>query len=111
MPSQSIILAQLFPNAGVETLLYQVANRGITVLFQGITISNHSASQDSLKVSISVGGGATTAKDYVYFNIPINGNDTLLAELDFIMNPTDIIRVVSANGTCSFTLLGFIATV
>ena len=98
------VLAQLFPAAAVETLLFSVplANRAF---FQGLTVCNHGAA-DTFRVSISLQGAATTAKDYIFFDNPLGANNTLLVELDVTMGAKDAVRVVSTNGTCSFIMYG-----
>jgi len=105
MDSDTVILAQMTPPALTESLLYQVPSTQ-RAWVEGITVCNRSSNGQSFRISISLLGAPTTLKDYVYFDLPIQSNDTLLAELDFTMNTTDAIRIFASSVDLSFTLYG-----
>lgn len=69
-------------------------------------VCNRSAVPTSFRVSISFRGGPTAAADYLYYDLPIGGNDTFLVELDSRLEAADVIRVYATLATLSFTLYG-----
>jgi hypothetical protein len=62
-------------------------------------------------VSVSVGGGATANKDYLFYDVTINGNDTFCATIGLTLAATDIVRVYAGAATLSFNLFGSEKTV
>ena len=99
------ILAQVAPAATTETTLYQSEVRA-KALCQEIVVCNRSGSPSSFRVSVSLNGALTAAKDYLYYNTPINGNDTLAVELGLTINAFDIVRVYASSGDLTFTMFG-----
>ena len=108
MDSDTVVLAQVSPGAVTETLLYQVPTASRTFV-EGLTVCNRSSNAQSLRVSVSAQGAATTLKDYVYFDLPIRANDTLLFEPDFTMSASDVIRIYASSADLSFILYGHLA--
>lgn len=105
MSGLSNILAQLVPGAAVETLLFQVPAQS-KALIQEFVVCNRAGAGSSFRISISLLGAATTTKDYLYFDLPIAGNDTFSNELGLTLNASDVIRVYSSSVNLTFTLLG-----
>ena len=98
------ILGQV-TSATTETTLYTVPYNTSTVI-STITICNRGTTQATFRVSVSVGGGTTTTKDYIYYDIIIGGNDTFAATLGITLAETDKIKVLSSNNNVSFNLFG-----
>lgn len=105
MDSIPILLAQLDPAAGIETLIYQVS-AGSRALIQEMAVCNRSAIATSFRFSISKVGAATTTKDYLYYNIPIGPNDTFASDIGVTLSASDAVRVYAPNGNLTFTLIG-----
>jgi len=105
MEAAAKILAQVVPAAVTETVLYTVPTSQ-NVLIQELCVCNRSGSPASFRVSISVGGGATATKDYLYYDTPLPGNDTFATDIGVTLYQTDVIRVYTVQGTLSFTLIG-----
>lgn len=105
MADVSNILAQVVPLALTETALYTV---GLTVKarLDEIIVCNRSGSPASFRISISLKGVATSAKDYLYFDMPILGNDTFANELGLTIDSLDDLRVFASTANLTFTLLG-----
>jgi len=101
----SNILAQLVPAAAVETDLFSVPEQGKAII-QELVVCNRAASPGSFRCSISPLGSATATKDYLYFDLPIGGNDTFGNEIGVTLNAFDMIRVYASTGNLTFTLLG-----
>ena len=98
-------LGQVSPNAITETDLYTVG-AGTSTVISSIVICNRSATQATFRVSISVSGGATATKDYIYYDLIIAGNDTFVATIGMTLAATDKIRVYSSTANLSFNLFG-----
>lgn len=107
MSGVGYITAQVAPSATTETDLY-------TFLTKAQTWKEHQASfvicnrgvDGTFRISLSVAGAATTAKDYLYYDTPINANDTFMSELQLTPNAGDIVRVYASHANMSFTLFG-----
>lgn len=105
MDSIPILLAQLDPTAGVETLLYQVPKTN-RALIQEVVVCNRSAATTSFRFSISKAGVPTTTIDYFYYNLPIGPHDTFATDIGVTLSANDAVRVYATNGNLTFTLIG-----
>jgi ribulose 1,5-bisphosphate synthetase/thiazole synthase len=99
------VLGQAAPNATTETGLYTVG-AGKTAIISSLTVANRAATVASFRVSISVGGGATATKDYLYYDVVIPPNDTFIATVGWCMSATDVMRVYASTANLSFNLCG-----
>lgn len=99
------VIAQLAIPAAAETVLYTVQDDQKCNV-QGFTFCNRSVGTDYFRLSISKLGAPTATRDYVYYNLPLTGNNTFLSELDVTIDNTDVIRVYCTNGNISVTLYG-----
>ena len=97
------ILGQSSPLATTETTLYTTP-ASKSAICSSISICNRGTTSTTFRVSISQGGGATANKDYIYYNLPLNGNDTFIATIGVTLATTDVIRVYSGNANLSFQL-------
>ena len=98
-------LAQAAPAAATLTPAYTVPAATATVVASA-TVCNQSATPDLFRVSVAVSDAADTAAQYLYYDLPISGNDTFIATIGATLAATDVVRVRSANGTCSFNFFG-----
>ena len=99
------VLGQVSPSATTETLLYVVPS-ATTAIGSSIIIANRGTSVATFRVSIAVGGAATTNKDYIYYDLPIGANDTFIATIGITLATTDEVRVYASNTNLSFSLYG-----
>ena len=99
------VLGQQAPAATTPTDLYTVPGATDSVC-SSIIVCNRSASSDSFRVSISVAGAVTANKDYIYYDVPIGGNDTFIATIGVTLDATDVVRCYSTSGNLSFSLYG-----
>lgn len=99
------VLGQVNPNATTETTLYTVPAANSAVI-STMSICNFSSSFTSFRVSVSVGGGATANKDYIYKDLIIAGNDTFAATFGLTLNAGDVVRVYAGTNTLAFNLFG-----
>lgn len=99
------VLGQSSPLATTETTLYTVPALTKAIV-SSIIIANRGVSTAYFRISISVAGASTSNKDYIYYDLPIGGNDTFIATVGITLATTDVVRVYSSNSSLSFSLYG-----
>ena len=99
------VLGQLDPTAAVLTDLYTVP-ASTSTLTNTLTVCNRSSSSGSFRVSIAVGGAADDVKQYIYYDVPIIGNDTFAETMGLTLATGDKVRVFTSSGNISFGLWG-----
>lgn len=99
------VLGQVATLATTETVLYTVP-AATSVIVSSIYVCNRGSTATTFRISVSVGGGATANKDYLYYDVAIPGNDTFVATVGFTLAATDKIRVYAGNANLSFNLFG-----
>jgi len=99
------VLGQSSPAATTETALYTVP-AATSAIGSSIIIANRGTSVATFRVSIAVGGAATSNKDYIYYDLPIGANDTFIATIGITLATTDVVRVYASNTNLSFSLYG-----
>jgi hypothetical protein len=99
------VLAQSAPAAGILTVFYTVPSVTSTTV-SSIIICNVSGSNDEFSISIAIAGATDTLKQYIYYNTPLDTNDTFIATIGITLASSDVIRVLSNGGYLSFNLCG-----
>ena len=99
------VLGQVAPSATTETTLYTVPAATSTVA-SSLVVTNRGAVADAFRASVSVGGGATATKDYLFYDVPIAANDTFIATIGITLATTDVVRVYAGTTALSFSLFG-----
>lgn len=105
MPTVYKTLGQSSPAATTETDLYTVP-AATSAVASSVIVCNRSSVLSTFRISIAVGGGATTNKDYIYYDLPIGANDTFIATIGVTLAATDKVRVYASNTNLSFSLYG-----
>jgi len=99
------IIAQLLPAAGILTDIYTAPIRKILWINQ-IIAGNQSAISDTIRVSIAKAGALDNPSQYLYYDVAMCANSTTVFDLVLNLNPGDVIRVYSTNGTTAFNIFG-----
>ena len=99
------VLGQSSPTATTETALYTVP-AATSAVASSVIVCNRSAVLSTFRISIAIGGAATTNKDYIYYDLPIGANDTFIATIGVTLATTDVVRVYASNTNLSFSLYG-----
>ena len=99
------ILGQAAPLATTNTDLYTVP-AATSVSSSSIVVCNQSATATTFRIALRVAGAAITAKQYIYYDVAIPGNDTFIATVGISLATTDVVTVYCTLATCSFTILG-----
>lgn len=71
-----------------------------------LTVCNRSATPTSFRIAISPTGAAVADEDYIYYDVPISGNDTFAATFGLSIQAGGIIRVYATLATLSFNFTG-----
>lgn len=100
------ILAQVNPPASALTTVYMCgATFGATI--STINICNQDpVNIANFRMSFAVGGAADSVKQYVYWQIPIQPNDTLNMTEGYTMANGDVLRLFVDNANVSIGVFG-----
>lgn len=55
---------------------------------------------------LAVGGAANSTSQAIYYDLPLDGNDTFIATIGITLAATDTVRIYSSSDFTTFTLLG-----
>ena len=99
------VLSQTRPSGASLTDSYTVPAATSTVI-SSLTVVETSGAADTFRISVAVAGAVDGLVQYIYYDLPITANDTFIATVGITLAATDVIRVYSANGTCSFNFFG-----
>ena len=99
------ILGQSKPGAATQTTLYTVP-ASTQAIVSSLVVCNQSATATSFRINLDVDGGGDESKEYIYYDLPIDGNDTFIATIGATLGSTDLIRCYNTLATCSFTAFG-----
>lgn len=99
------ILSQRYPDAAVDSLLYEVG-RSRQAFVETMHACNLSALATTFRIRVSRGGEPSTSHQYLYYDAALAANATLFVEAQIRLEPTDAIYVQSANGAVAFTVSG-----
>ncbi len=103
------VLAQSNPSATTLTDAYTVPASTSTVV-SSIVVCNRSSAATTFRVSVAIAGAADTNAQYIYYDVPIPGNDTFIATVGLGLATTDKVRVYAGAATLSFQLWGIEVT-
>ena len=99
------VLGQLNPAAATLTTIYTVPSVTSAVV-STITVANRSGVDTTFRIAISPGGDGISDEHYLYYDIPIPGNDTFAATIGISLDAADVIRVRATLATLSFNVFG-----
>lgn len=98
------IKGQANPLATTETVLYTATKEA---KIKSIIVSNQGAGfPASFRISVSSLGGATAAKDYLFFDNPILAKQTIDLDDEIPLVAGDVVRVYASTANFSFNLFG-----
>ncbi|KKK55548.1 hypothetical protein LCGC14_3073440 [marine sediment metagenome] len=98
-------LGQIKNAAATQELLY-VVPASTEAVVSSIIICNQSGTATSFRVAVLPGGGTVATTDYIYFDLPISGNDTFIATIGLTLATTDEIEVYATLATLSMSVYG-----
>lgn len=98
-------LAQSAPLAATLTDAYTVP-ASTTAVVTTITIANRSATATSFRIAHAKAGAADATSQYLYYDVGIDGNDTIQITTSLPMATTDVLRVYATLATLTFNVHG-----
>jgi len=99
------VLGQSNPSATTSTTLYTCPSSTQTIV-SSIIVCNRSATGTSFRVSVDVNGGGDSNEDYIAYDVPIAGNETLALGHGITVDASDLIRVYATLATLTFSVFG-----
>lgn len=99
------VLGQVNPNATTLTTLYTVPE-ATSATVSSVVVANRSATPTTFRISVAVAGAEDTEKQYLYYDVSIDGNDTFIATIGVTLATTDVVRCYATLATLSFQLFG-----
>lgn len=99
------ILGQVVPTANVLTDLYTVPVATMTSV-SSFVVCNQAGTNVSFSVSVAVNGESDNPKQYIYYLVFLDPNDTFTATLGISLASGDVFRVESDTAGVSFNLFG-----
>jgi hypothetical protein len=97
------INGQLKPSAATLSTLYTAT--GETVI-SSIVVCNLDAAATTFRIAVRPLGAAINDKHYLYYDVPVNGNDTFVATIGITLANTDVISCYATLATVSFSAFG-----
>jgi hypothetical protein len=98
-------LGQVVSVAITEGLLYVTPN-SVSSTLTTIVVCNRDAAISVFRISLNLDKGATSDKDYLYYDVSISGNNTFIAELNLPLTIGNQIRVYSDTNNLTFSVYG-----
>lgn len=105
MTDTLLVLGQSNPTATTLTTLYTVP-AATSVSVSSIVICNRSSTATSFRISIAPAGAADALTQYLYYDVPISGNDTFVATIGCTLAATDVVRCYATLATLTFSIFG-----
>lgn len=99
------VLGQSAPAATTLTTLYTVPLATATVI-STLAICNQSATAATFRLAIRVNGAALDVKQYLNYDTPVSGNDTITLTIGMTLAAGDIISIYASTNTLSFSAFG-----
>jgi hypothetical protein len=104
MPTNYKILAQA-TSATADTAFYTVPAATETVV-STFAICNRGTAAATYRINTRIDGTATANANYLAFDAPIGGNDTVALTLGISLNASDQISVMASNTNLTFQAFG-----
>lgn len=98
-------LFQSNPSAASSTDAYTVP-ASTSAILSSVTVCNRSAAATTFRLSVAVAGAALDNKQYIAYDAPIAGNDSITLTLGITLATTDKVRVYATLATLSFNGFG-----
>lgn len=99
------VLGQINPAANTQTPVYTTP-AGTSTIISTVAICNLSNIATTFSLAVQVAGAALASKQYLNYNTPLPGNDTITLTIGMTLAATDVLSANSASSTVSFNAFG-----
>lgn len=101
------LITQANPTATALVTIYTVPHL-TSVTVNTIWVANRDSSTHSFRMSVARQGAADNVMQYIFYNVPLPANSTLIQNVDLVLNDSDQVRVYVDAQDVSFSLFGTI---
>lgn len=105
MPTVRKVLGQSAPSAATSTTLY-TCPASTDAIVSSIIVCNRSATPTSFRLSVDVNGAGDSDADYIAYDVPILGNETIALGQGVTLDASDLIRCYATLATLTFSAFG-----
>lgn len=99
------VLGQVALGATALTAVYTVPALTQAVV-STITVCNKNAASATFRLSVAVAGLADDPKQYLYYDLPLIGNDSFVATLGIALGAGDIIKAYASTANLTVNVFG-----
>lgn len=99
----TVINKQSAPSATTLTTLYTCPS-ATTAVISSIVACNRSATATTIRVALRLLGASIADAHYLYYDLPLDGNDTFVFTGGVTMIATDVLSVYTNDATVSFNV-------
>jgi hypothetical protein len=99
------VLGQYSPAANSLYTIYTVG-AATSAVVSSIVVCNTNSTSVTFRISIAIAGAIDATSQYIYYDLPLLGNDTFVATVGLSLATTDQIRVQASATNVAFTISG-----
>lgn len=99
------VLGQSNPSAATSTTLYTCPSATQTIVSK-VTVCNRSSTPTTFRLGIDVNAGGDSNEDYLFYDFPIAGNESIDVMHGCTLDASDLIRCYATLATLSFSVFG-----
>ncbi len=99
------VLGQSYPAAQTATSLYTVPASNSAVI-STLNICNLNMSNGYFRVAVRPAGAALANSQYIAYDTPLAGSDSIALTLGMSLGNTDVLTVYSSTGNIAFSAFG-----
>ena len=99
------VLGQYSPSASSLYTIYTVP-AATSAVISSIVVCNTNSTSATFRISIAVGGAIDALSQYIYYDLPLLGNDTFVATVGLSLATTDQVRILASSTNVAFTVSG-----
>lgn len=99
------ILGQAALAATTLTDVYTVP-AATSASISSVIVCNRGATATTFRISLAIAGAGDATAQYLYFDTPIEANDTFIATIGVTLATTDVLRAFAGNTSLSVNVVG-----
>lgn len=99
------VLGQLIPTVNTLTALYTVP-ASVQASCSCLVVCNQTSGSAKIRIALAIGGAADSAQQYLFFDVSLGANASLMIALGIFLATTDVVRVQTDTANVSFNLFG-----
>jgi hypothetical protein len=105
MPNAYKVLGQSNPSATTLTTLYTVPSSTSAVV-STLSVANIGTAATTYRIAVRPAGATIANAQYLAYDVPIAGNDSVMLTLGLSLATTDVVSVYAGSANLAFSLFG-----